>query len=53
MYTLIGTAKTLRPGSASLLQYVLEHIADHPINKIEESLPWSVVSKPSPLRLVG
>lgn len=29
----------------SYLQYVLERIADHPINRIEELLPWNVVDK--------
>jgi hypothetical protein len=31
------------------LRYVLERIADYPINRIEELLPWNVASQ-MPLR---
>jgi hypothetical protein len=40
IYTLIGTAKL--NGFNPYLRYVLERIADHPINRIDELLPWKV-----------
>ena len=43
-YRLIGTAKLNGMDSEASLRYVLGRIADHPINRIGELLPWSVES---------
>ncbi|MGH7106120.1 MAG: IS66 family transposase [Acetobacteraceae bacterium] len=45
IYSLIESCKLNHIDPHSYLQYVLERIADHPINRIEELLPWNVADK--------
>jgi transposase len=45
MYSLIGTCKLNGIDPQAYLGYVLAHIADQPINRIEELLPWHVADK--------
>ncbi|MGH8220375.1 MAG: IS66 family transposase [Steroidobacteraceae bacterium] len=45
IYSLIESCKLNHIDPQSYLKYVLERIADHPINRIEELLPWNVADK--------
>ena len=45
IYTLLGTAKLNGINPQRYLRYVLERIADHPSNRIDELLPWAVAAK--------
>ncbi len=44
-YSLIETCKLNGIDPQRYLEYVLARIADHPINRIEELLPWNVIDK--------
>jgi transposase len=53
IYSLIGTAQLNGVDPEGYLRHVLRHVAEHPINRIDEFLPWEVAAQTPSLRLAA
>lgn len=51
IYSLVGTAKLNGLDPQAYLRHVLERIAEHPINRVHELLPWNVAAELADARL--
>ena len=53
LYTLIGTALLNGVEPYAYLKAIFERIAEHPINRIDELLPWNIACAPSQQRMAA
>jgi hypothetical protein len=53
VYSLIGAAKLSGLHPEAYLRHVWEPIADHAMNKVDELLPWNLVTQVPSLRIAA
>jgi len=53
IYSLLGSAKLNGINVEAYLRHILERLPEHPINRIEELLPWNVAPDLKPVQLAA
>jgi len=53
IYSLLGTAKLNSLNVEACLRHVLERLPDHPVNRVDELLPWAIAAELPSLRMAA
>ena len=53
IYSLLGTAQLNGLNIEAYLKLLLDRLPDHPVNRVEELLPWAVAAELPALRLAA
>jgi len=53
IYSLLGTAQLNGLNVEAYLRHVLERLPDHPINRVDELLPWAIAAELPSLRMAA
>jgi len=53
LYSLLGTAELNGLNVETYLRHVLQHLPDHPVNRVEELLPWNLTEILQPVQLAA
>ena len=53
IYSLLGTAQLNGLNIEAYLRYLFERLPDHPVNRVDELLPWNLITEIPAMRLAA